>query len=67
MRMLIAARIEIALFMTLLESTIVSTSVITITNDLGGYVKSSWLFTSYLLTYGCRYYIYVREPLSVKC
>jgi MFS family permease len=42
---------ELALFMTLLESTIVSTSVVTITDDIGGYVRSSWLFTAYLLTY----------------
>lgn len=54
MGVLTVARIELALFMTLLESTIVSTSVITITNDVGGYVKSSWLFTSYLLTFGGR-------------
>ncbi|KAF2825549.1 MFS general substrate transporter [Ophiobolus disseminans] len=44
--------IELALLMTLWDSTIVSTSVVAITNDLGGYVKSSWLFTSYLLKFG---------------
>ncbi|PSN70773.1 hypothetical protein BS50DRAFT_267800 [Corynespora cassiicola Philippines] len=43
--------IEMALFMTLMESTIVSTSVVTITNDLGGYVEISWIFTSYLLSF----------------
>jgi MFS family permease len=53
---LTAARIEMALFMTLMESTIVSTSVVTITNDLGGYVKSSWLFTSYMLTFSGQKY-----------
>jgi hypothetical protein len=40
--------------MTLMESTIVSTSVVAITNGLGGYVKSSWLFTSYMLTFSGR-------------
>ncbi|OAG12507.1 MFS general substrate transporter [Paraphaeosphaeria sporulosa] len=48
---LIYLGIQVALFMTLMESTIVSTSVIAITNGLGGYVKSSWLFTSYMLTF----------------
>jgi MFS family permease len=38
--------------MTQLESSIVSTSALTITNELGGYDKSSWIFTAYLLTYG---------------
>ena len=50
------ARIEMALFMTLMESTVVSTSLVAITNDLGGYIKSSWLFTSYMLAFsGTRY------------
>jgi MFS family permease len=33
------------------ESTILSTSIVTITNDLGGYGKSSWVFTAYFVTY----------------
>ncbi|KAF2448053.1 MFS general substrate transporter [Karstenula rhodostoma CBS 690.94] len=51
---LIYLGIQVALFMTLMESTIVSTSVVDITNGLGGYVKSSWLFTSYMLAFSGR-------------
>ncbi|KAH7330433.1 MFS multidrug transporter-like protein [Rhexocercosporidium sp. MPI-PUGE-AT-0058] len=47
--------ITIAIFISLLvahmEATIVSTSVIAITNDLGGFSKSVWIFTGFLLTY----------------
>lgn len=35
-----------------MESTVTSTAVITITNDLGGYLKSSWMLTAYWLTSG---------------
>ncbi|CAO2654475.1 Nn.00g112080.m01.CDS01 [Neocucurbitaria sp. VM-36] len=35
-----------------MESTITSTSVITITDDLGGFLKSSWILTAYWLTSG---------------
>lgn len=38
-----------------LDSSIVSTAIVAITNDLGGFVKSPWVFTSYLLTYSGRY------------
>ncbi|MCJ1233481.1 hypothetical protein MMC14_001439 [Varicellaria rhodocarpa] len=41
----------LSLFMATLETTIVSTSLIAITNDLNGFQKSSWIVTSYLLTY----------------
>jgi hypothetical protein len=35
-----------------MESTVTSTAVITITNDLGGYLESSWMLTAYWLTSG---------------
>ncbi|KAE8377422.1 major facilitator superfamily domain-containing protein [Aspergillus bertholletiae] len=41
----------LALFLTGIEATIVSTSLVTITNDLGDFGQSSWVITSYLLTY----------------
>ncbi|KAF2791393.1 major facilitator superfamily MFS-1 [Melanomma pulvis-pyrius CBS 109.77] len=44
-------RIFLALFISQMESSVTSTAVLAITNDLGGYEKSSWLFTAYLLTY----------------
>jgi hypothetical protein len=34
-----------------MEVSIVSTSLITISNDLDGYSQSSWIITSYLLTF----------------
>ena len=40
------------MFLAQMESTITSTSVITITDDLGGYIKSSWMLTAYWLTSG---------------
>ncbi|KAF7588744.1 hypothetical protein BBP40_005270 [Aspergillus hancockii] len=43
-----------AVFLTAIEATIVSTSLVTITDDLGDFGRSSWVITSYLLTYtGC--------------
>ena len=35
-----------------MESTITSTSIVTITNDLGGYIRNSWVLTAYWLTSG---------------
>jgi MFS family permease len=34
-----------------MESSVTSTAVLVITDELGDYEKSSWLFTAYLLTY----------------
>ncbi|CAG8976531.1 hypothetical protein HYALB_00011008 [Hymenoscyphus albidus] len=41
----------LALFIVQMESSIFSTSIIAITNELSGYGKSSWVFTGFLLTY----------------
>lgn len=41
----------LALLLANLEVTIVSTSLIPITNDLLGFNETSWIVTSYLLTY----------------
>jgi MFS family permease len=45
------SRTCIAIGMTQADSTIASTAVLTITNDLGGFETSSWIFMAYLLTY----------------
>lgn len=42
----------ILVFLAQMESTITSTSVITITDELGGFIKSSWILTAYWLTAG---------------
>ncbi|PIG69496.1 efflux pump antibiotic resistance protein [Aspergillus arachidicola] len=46
-----ALGLGLALFLTGIEATIVSTSLVTITNDLDDFGRSSWVITSYLLTY----------------
>lgn len=38
-----------------MESSIVSTAVLTITDELGGYNQSVWIFTAYMLTYSGKY------------
>ncbi|CAG8953094.1 hypothetical protein HYFRA_00003289 [Hymenoscyphus fraxineus] len=44
----------IILFLPTAEASIVSTSLVTISEDIGSYDRSSWIITSYLLTYtGC--------------
>lgn len=48
---LINASLLVSIFLTSTESTIIATALVDITNDLGGYGKSSWLFTAYMLTY----------------
>jgi hypothetical protein len=40
-----------SIFLATMESTITSTAILDITNQLGGYERSSWLFTAYMLTY----------------
>ncbi|KAB5513119.1 drug resistance transporter EmrB/QacA subfamily [Coniochaeta sp. 2T2.1] len=41
----------LSLFLSTLETTIVSTSLISITDALGGFERRDWVVTSYLLTY----------------
>ncbi|KAF4968689.1 hypothetical protein FSARC_3975 [Fusarium sarcochroum] len=41
----------VSLFLSTLESTIVSTSLVSITNALNGFILRDWIVTSYLLTY----------------
>ncbi|KAJ4289706.1 hypothetical protein N0V90_011035 [Kalmusia sp. IMI 367209] len=41
----------LSLFLSLLDSTIVSTALVHITNSLGGFERSSWIVNTYLLTY----------------
>jgi MFS family permease len=41
----------IGLFLSALDSTIVSTALVPITNSLRGFDRSSWIINAYLLTY----------------
>ncbi|KAL3262891.1 hypothetical protein ABHI18_002324 [Aspergillus niger] len=45
------AGLYVALFLTGLETMIIGTTLVSITDDLQGFGKSSWIITSYLLTY----------------
>ncbi|QGA21607.1 hypothetical protein EYB26_009318 [Talaromyces marneffei] len=47
----LTAGMWIALFLSTVETTIVSTSLVSITNALSGFDKRDWIVTSYLLTY----------------
>ncbi|KAF2177889.1 major facilitator superfamily transporter [Zopfia rhizophila CBS 207.26] len=44
-------RLCLCLFLSTLESTVVGTALVAITNDLGGFRSSSWIISAYLLTY----------------
>ncbi|PGH09842.1 hypothetical protein GX51_00529 [Blastomyces parvus] len=48
---LLTVGIWLSLFLSTLETTIVSTSLVSITNALDGFEKRDWIVTSYLLTY----------------
>jgi hypothetical protein len=54
---LINTGLIVSVFIVQMESTIVSTAIVDITDDLGGYEKSSWLFTAFLLTYCSELYL----------
>lgn len=45
------SRIWIALFLSTLETTIVSTCLVAISDSLSGFERRNWIVTSYLLTY----------------
>jgi MFS family permease len=49
--MSVLVRLCLALFLVSLEVSIVSTSLVAITNSLQGFSQSSWIVTAYLLTY----------------
>ncbi|EWZ27882.1 hypothetical protein FOZG_18417 [Fusarium oxysporum Fo47] len=47
----LSAALWISLFLSTFETTIVSTSLVSITNALNGFILRDWIVTSYLLTY----------------
>lgn len=53
-----------SLFMSLMDTSIASTSILLITDELGGFDKSSWAFTSYLLTY-CGFSIIINKVSDI--
>ncbi|TGO48514.1 hypothetical protein BCON_0238g00040 [Botryotinia convoluta] len=48
---LITLALSMGIFSAQMESSIISTSIVSITNDLKGFDEASWVFTSYMLTY----------------
>ncbi|KAF2248085.1 MFS general substrate transporter [Trematosphaeria pertusa] len=55
-----SVRLLLSMWLAQMESTITSASVITITNDLGGYIKNSWILTAYWLTSGALQIIWAK-------
>ncbi|MCJ1438935.1 hypothetical protein MMC27_008325, partial [Xylographa pallens] len=49
---LIVLGLCLSLFMVQMESSVTSTSILAITNDLGGFEQNAWIFTAYFFTYG---------------
>ena len=58
-------RMWIALFLSTVETTIVSTSLVSITNALSGFDKRDWIVTAYLLTYTGAVELII--PISITC
>jgi hypothetical protein len=47
------------------ESTIVTTCLVVITNDLHGFEKASWIISSYILGYVGRYHLGRKYVISL--
>jgi MFS family permease len=52
-------RLALSLFLTNLEIPIVTTSLVSITDDLGGFNKVGWVISSYLLGYVGKSSVYI--------
>ena len=50
----IIAGLWLCLFLSALDTTIVTTALIKISSDFGALEQSAWLITAYLLTYNCK-------------
>jgi hypothetical protein len=48
---IVAIVLELALFLVNFEITIVSTALVSISNDLNDFARTSWVVTAYLITY----------------
>ena len=44
-------RLLVGLLISTLDTTIVSTSLVTISNDMGDFINAPWVVLAYLLTY----------------
>lgn len=63
----ISASLCLSLFLSTIETTIVSTALVAITNALNGFVKSNWIVTSYLLTYAGRHSVKYKMCETANC
>ncbi|KAI0814258.1 major facilitator superfamily transporter [Xylaria sp. FL0064] len=63
----LSAGLCMSLLLSTLETTIVSTSLVSIVNDLHGFDKSGWVVTSYLLTYTGFLIIYAKLSDILGC
>jgi MFS family permease len=71
-RMLVVIALMLAMALTAMDSTIVSTAIPTIVRDLGGFALFPWVFSIYLLTqtaltpvYGKLADLYGRKPVLI--
>ena len=56
----------LSLFVAQMDTSVTSTAILQITDSLGGYEKSSWVFTSYMLTYCGMYPLAPRSCLYLS-
>ncbi|KAI0430861.1 major facilitator superfamily transporter [Xylaria sp. FL1042] len=63
----LTAGLCVSLLLSTLDTTIVSTSLVSIVNDLHGFDRSGWVVTSYLLTYTGFLIIYVKLSDILGC
>ncbi|GKU05363.1 unnamed protein product [Fusarium langsethiae] len=61
----LTAALWLSLFLSTLETTIVSTSLVSITDALNGFILRDWIVTSYLLTYTGFLTIYAKLSINV--
>ncbi|RYO92117.1 hypothetical protein DL764_008178 [Monosporascus ibericus] len=63
---MLTAGIWIALFLSTLETTIVSTSLVSIADSLSGFENRNWVVTAYFLTYTARQYFRVENHVPPR-
>jgi MFS family permease len=60
---MIIAGLWLCLFLSALDTTIVTTALIKISSEFNALEQSAWLITAYLLTYNCK----PTSPSSLNC
>ena len=66
MLILIFGRVLLCLYLVNIEVTIVSTSLVEVTNDLHGFDETSWVVSGYLVTYTGESRLFATGPLLLN-